>query len=820
MTSFFSGPNPVEKSVEEATAANLVEVNYALNLGIAENIDKSNDHGKELLKYIRKRLNNSNKHVQLLTIQLLETCVKNTHNNNFFMLIAGKDTMELLFKLVTNTKTDNQVRQKILILIQSLYTTFKDDARMAFIGETYGKILGKGILFPTIEDVPIFTPGPNKNIVKKPVPQPQPASSSGQSSQPPSLPHNHGASDYYTNYHGAANVQQHQDYYANYRSDQSNNVSNGNSSMSAEEKKSLPPQGIHPFTFESSEYIAKIKQDLVVVINYCTRLRDQLVTSNDINSQSIQPLVPVVSDIRNRISRLIVEIENEQLLDLCLSVCEIVRLTLELYENKKANIKPTYDSLNWKCPATLLPYTNSPAAVTKSNNIDPNNQEKKQENVGNAIQEEKKSIKDDKVTPQAAILDLAILNESKPQSNLTNNAPTDANITANNPSHTTSPSPILASSGNTSNPPNASIAANTPQQVYQPVYQSNPAVQYGLQSNASTPYYATNVPVTSSSPIVSSPNPFASISPNALQYHQQQATMLQQQQQQQQQLEPPSIVSPLSSRGEGVGEGEPGNNMANASPGNNNNIDIFASLSLNDQKSSPPINNDNNAGNNASSNVLDFSGVPEPSASIDVFDPFAADTNITFDNNPNAANLTNNNVGSNSNNTSNTVSMFDDLLNFGSSPSVQQIQSPQANETKNSTNTNTILPIPTELDFEVGNIDRRSICHLSHGYLNLEKHEKPDFGDMKITKWDPIPLSQLDWRNGIKSKKGFIYFKSDQLIFIARQISPQNDSTPQPQVKSDALLRCDITTENNWDKFLNKVRALNEQDYQLWLKTL
>lgn len=168
------GKSAVEKAVDQLTADNLQESDYAGNLDMAEFVNKSSNGGKDVLKALRKRLTNtisgSTKpsstpqhqqavRVSFLALTLLEMLIKNC-NIAFHQNLAHKDNIKALEEVATKHGSPI-VREQVLVLIESCAEAFNKRGILPTFDELYKKLKSKGIEFPARDMnsmAPVFTP--------------------------------------------------------------------------------------------------------------------------------------------------------------------------------------------------------------------------------------------------------------------------------------------------------------------------------------------------------------------------------------------------------------------------------------------------------------------------------------------------------------------------------------------------------------------------------------------------------------------------------------------------------------------------------------
>ncbi|XP_074564816.1 TOM1-like protein 6 [Curcuma longa] len=155
-------PGRVEKPavrVEKATSHLLVGPDWTMNMDICDTVNNDQWQAKEVLKAIKKRLQNKNPKVQFLALTLLETLVKNCGEYVHFQ-VAERKILEEMIKIVKK-KTDMQVRDKILVLLDSWQEAFGGPSgKYPQYYWAYIELKRSGIAFPqrSANAPPIFTP--------------------------------------------------------------------------------------------------------------------------------------------------------------------------------------------------------------------------------------------------------------------------------------------------------------------------------------------------------------------------------------------------------------------------------------------------------------------------------------------------------------------------------------------------------------------------------------------------------------------------------------------------------------------------------------
>ncbi|GAA5809104.1 hypothetical protein MFLAVUS_002508 [Mucor flavus] len=154
MGTFWWGQSALDELIEKATSELLPagQVDLALHLEISDQIRSKKVTPKDAMKSLKQRLGHKNPNVVLATLSLVDTCVKNS-GSSFVKEVATRDFMEEITHLIkVPTGCNQDVKQKVLYLIQVWGIASKGNSSLSYISGTYSLLRAEGYTFPPITE--------------------------------------------------------------------------------------------------------------------------------------------------------------------------------------------------------------------------------------------------------------------------------------------------------------------------------------------------------------------------------------------------------------------------------------------------------------------------------------------------------------------------------------------------------------------------------------------------------------------------------------------------------------------------------------------
>ncbi|XP_029944455.1 target of Myb1 membrane trafficking protein isoform X2 [Salarias fasciatus] len=144
---------PVGQLIERATSASLPSDDWELNMEICDMVNSSEEGPRDAVRAIKKRIvGNKNFKEVMLTLTVLETCVKNC-GYRFHILVTTRDFIEgvLVRSIIPRNNPPLVLHDRVLSIIQAWADAFRSSPDLTGVVSVYEDLRRKGLEFPMTE---------------------------------------------------------------------------------------------------------------------------------------------------------------------------------------------------------------------------------------------------------------------------------------------------------------------------------------------------------------------------------------------------------------------------------------------------------------------------------------------------------------------------------------------------------------------------------------------------------------------------------------------------------------------------------------------
>ncbi|XP_037834514.1 target of Myb protein 1 isoform X6 [Kryptolebias marmoratus] len=159
---------PPSLFTERATSSSLPSEDWEVNMEICDLINSSEEGPRDALRAIKKRIvGNKNFKEVMLTLTVLETCVKNC-GYRFHVLVSTRDFIEgvLVRSIIPRNNPPQVVHDRVLGIVQAWADAFRSSPDLTGVVSVYEDLRRKGLEFP-VAQADWYSSGQGPKKVKK-----------------------------------------------------------------------------------------------------------------------------------------------------------------------------------------------------------------------------------------------------------------------------------------------------------------------------------------------------------------------------------------------------------------------------------------------------------------------------------------------------------------------------------------------------------------------------------------------------------------------------------------------------------------------------
>ncbi|CAH0557670.1 unnamed protein product [Brassicogethes aeneus] len=143
------GSNDIANEVENATSEKNVEEDWGVIISICDKAGKTSEDAKIYLRCILKRLGNTDPHIGVKAVTLLDACIKNS-GKTFHIEVASREFEQEFVRIVSkgNTPVARKLKESLKKWAEN---EFKSDPQLSLIPSLYSKLRSSGHDFSSSE---------------------------------------------------------------------------------------------------------------------------------------------------------------------------------------------------------------------------------------------------------------------------------------------------------------------------------------------------------------------------------------------------------------------------------------------------------------------------------------------------------------------------------------------------------------------------------------------------------------------------------------------------------------------------------------------